>query len=61
MKTFIVEVIKYDKNKKEVELEEVVAASYSHDEHNNLIFYDQWQEFVVEYHAYNWISVRPKE
>lgn len=57
MKKFIVRVIIPDGKGKKVEREEVTAVRYEIDELNNLIFYDEFNRVVIQYHSYNYVSV----
>lgn len=60
MKKFIVRIILPDGKNKTVVDEVVEADHYNKDENNNLAFYDDNFQFVIEYHNYNWISVKPE-
>jgi hypothetical protein len=57
---YIVRVILPDGKNKMVVEEEHDADNYEKDINNNLVLWKD-QRLVVEYHTYNWLSIKPKE
>jgi hypothetical protein len=57
MKTYKVEVIRYEGKNKVTDTEMVRADHYEKDGNNNAVFYDENFEFIIEYHCYNHIRI----
>jgi len=60
MTTYIVRVIVPDGKNKTVVEEEYTAFSYEHDINNNLILLDENGNTIIDFHTYNWLSIKPK-
>lgn len=57
MSIYSVRVILPDGKNKMIVTEEVTAWRYYTDENNNLVFVDQNDNLITEYHNYNWVSI----
>lgn len=57
MRTYKIEVIRYEGKSKVSEIETVLADHFENDGNNNAVFYDENYEFIVEYHCYNYIRI----
>lgn len=58
MNVFEIRVIIPDGKNKQIVIEVVTAEYYHKDENNNIIFVDTEGKTVIEYHSYNWVSVK---
>lgn len=58
--TYVIEVIIPEGKNKQVLEREYEAFTYEKDENNNLRLITEDGSLIIEYHNYNWISIRPK-
>jgi hypothetical protein len=58
--TYIVRMILPDGKNKTIVEEEYNAASYYHDQNNNLVLVDANNNVVIDIHNYNYVSIKPK-
>jgi len=59
---YIVRVIIPDGKNKMIVEEEYNAACYITEEvTNNLVLFDELNDIVIEFHTYNWLSIKPKK
>jgi len=59
MRDYIVRVIIPDGKNKLVIEENIQAYICRVDVNNNLVFEDENGELIIQYHSYNWLSLRP--